>query len=219
MINHSGTEGEVEVVAIDAAGVRYGPVPLSIGAGATLHFNSNDLERGNPDKGLPEGVGSGTGDWRLELTGEPDIEVLAYVRTKDGFLTAMHDLAPSAGSRHRVAVFNPGSNPNQVSLLRLINPGELTVEVSISGIDDAGESPGGTVTLSLPPGAARTVAAADLEAGGEGLDGALGDGAGKWRLAVESASPIEVMSLLRSPTGHLTNLSTAPGRGAGIDRS
>ena len=46
----------------------------------------------------------------------------------------------------------------------------------------------------------------------EDLEGALGDGAGKWRLVVTSEQPIQVMSLLASPTGHLTNLSTAPGR-------
>ena len=44
------------------------------------------------------------------------------------------------------------------------------------------------------------------------LVGALGDGAGKWRLVVTSVPPIQVMSLLASPTGHLTNLSTAPER-------
>ena len=218
VINH-GEAGEVSVVAIDDSGARHGPVTLFLDAGETQHFNSGDLEGGNAVKGLPEGVGSGAGDWRLELTSDLDIEALAYIRAGDGFLTAMHDLAPGAESRRRVAVFNPGSNPNQVSRLRLINPGEEAAEVTITGIDDAGESPGGTVTLSLPPGAARTVSSAALEAGGEDLDGALGDGAGKWRLAVESESPVQVMSLLESPTGHLTNLSTAPGRGAGVDRS
>ena len=48
-----------------------------------------------------------------------------------------------------------------------------------------------------------------LEAG-TGLDGRLGDGAGKWRLTVASNVDIQVMSLLRSPTGHLANLSTVP---------
>ena len=40
----------------------------------------------------------------------------------------------------------------------------------------------------------------------------IGDGQGKWELAVASDRPLMVMSLLSSPTGHLTNLSTAPGR-------
>ena len=33
---------------------------------------------------------------------------------------------------------------------------------------------------------------------------------GKWQLVVSSDSPLQVMSLLSSPSGHLTNLSTAP---------
>ena len=126
----------------------------------------------------------------------------------------MHDVAPSGETHHRVAVFNPGSNRNQESLLRLINPGEETAEVTITGIDDTGAAGAGAVSLSLPGGSSRTIGAWDLESGAEGLDGALGDGSGKWQLMIESNRPVVAMSLLRSPTGHLTNLSTAPVRGA-----
>ena len=44
------------------------------------------------------------------------------------------------------------------------------------------------------------------------MSGALGTGTGKWRLSVTSEQLIEVMSLLSSPTGHLTNLSTVRGK-------
>ena len=114
--------------------------------------------------------------------------------------------------KRRVAIFNPGSNPNQVSRLRLVNPGAEDAQVTITGIDDAGASPGAPVTVTVPAGASRSLAAADLEAGADGFAGALGDGVGKWRLAVTSAQPVIVMSLLSSPTGHLTNLSSAPDR-------
>ena len=69
------------------------------------------------------------------------------------------------------------------------------------------------VTCSSPlrRGAARSVTAQDLETG-EGLDGALGDGAGKWQLVVSADTAVVVMSLLESPSGHLTNLSTAGSR-------
>ena len=36
----------------------------------------------------------------------------------------MHDAAPSLIHRHRARAFNPGSNAEQVSSLRLVNPGE-----------------------------------------------------------------------------------------------
>ena len=212
IINDSDAAGTVRVDAFDDAGGQYGPVTLSIGAGESVHFNSYDLENGNPGKGLSGGVGTGAGDWRLNLSSLLDLRVLSYIRTHDGFLTGMHDLAPRTGADHHVAFFNPGSNTSQVSRLRLINPGAEVAEITIEGIDGNGESPGAAVRLSLPARASRTLTARQLESGeGEGLEGALGDGAGKWRLVVHSEQPIRAMSLLSSPTGHLTNLSTAPG--------
>ena len=215
VINGSDLAGDVTIKAVDDTGNRSPEIKLTLGALETVHFNSGDLEQGNEDKRLSAGVGSGEGDWRLTLTSDLDIEVLAYIRTEDGFLTSMHDVAPSAENRSRVAVFNPGSNRSQVSLLRLVNPNSRSVEVIIQGIDDKGETPGGEVRLSVVAYASRTVSAAELESGGDDLEGSLGDGAGKWQLSVESDGPLTVMSLLRSPSGHLTNLSTAPDRGAG----
>ena len=78
--------------------------------------------------------------------------------------------------------------------------------VSIQGTDDSGRT--STVAeVTIPPFATRTLAASELESG-MGLTGALGDGTGKWRLRVGSDRDIRVMSLLESPTGHLTDLST-----------
>ena len=213
-INRSDTAGEIRIQAYDETERDYEAVTLTIGANEVVHFNSDDLEQGSPQKGLSGGTGAGEGDWRLELTSDLEIEVLSYIRTTDGFLTAMHDVVPSAETRHRVAVFNPGSNRNQESLLRLINPADETAEVMITGVDDKGAAGTSAVGVSLVGGSSRTVGAWDLEYGAEGLDGALGDGAGKWQLMIESDRPVVAMSLLKSPTGHLTNLSTAPVRGA-----
>ena len=207
--NRSDRAGEVRIFAIDDAGHRQGPATLSLGANETVHFNSGDLEGGNADKGLSAGVGSGEGDWRLELSTELNIEAAAYVRTADGFLTPMQDVARYADRRHFVPIFNPGGNSRQRSSLRLVNPSDGAVEVTITGLDDQGASPGAGVSLSLPAGAARTLAASELEAGGGGFAGRLGDGEGKWRLFVAADGPLYAMSLLESPTGHLTNLSRA----------
>ena len=212
-VNRSDESGTVSIEAFDDSDLSYPPVTLALNARQTQHFNSDDLELGNADKGLTGSTGTGMGDWRLVLSSDLEIDVLAYIRTDDGFLTSMHDVAPMLLGERRVAIFNPGDNPNQVSRLRLVNPGADDAEVTITGVDDAGASPGGTLTVTVPAGASRTIEAADLEAGGDGFGGALGDGAGKWRLAVTSEQPVIVMSLLSSPTGHLTNLSTAPDRG------
>ena len=207
VINHSAEAGEVSIDAFDDTDRDYPTSTLTLGANETKHFNSNDLEMGNDDKGLAGGTGAGEGDWRLVLSSDLDIEVLAYIRTTtDGFLTAMHDIVPREDDRYRVPTFNPGSNTDQVSRLRLVNAGDAAAEVTIRGIDDRGEPSAGTVSATVAPGTSETLTAEQLEADG------LGDGTGKWQLIVESDQPVIVMSLLSSPTGHLTNLSTAPAR-------
>lgn len=78
--------------------------------------------------------------------------------------------------------------------------------MSIEGVDDAGESRGGS---RCREGLRARSRPGPLETGdAEGLSGALGTGVGKWRLVVTSERSIQVMSLLSSPAGHLTNLST-----------
>ncbi|MXY56792.1 MAG: hypothetical protein F4Y41_10405 [Gammaproteobacteria bacterium] len=205
MINHSAEAGEVSIEAFDDTDRDYPMSTLTLAANETKHFNSNDLEMGNNDKGLTGGTGAGEGDWRLVLSSDLDIEVLAYIRTTtDGFLTAMHDIVPREDDQYRVPMFNPGSNTDQVSRLRLVNAGDTAAEVTIRGIDDLGAQSAGAVSVTVAAGTSQTLTAQELEAEG------LGDGAGKWQLIVESEQPVTVMSLLASPTGHLTNLSTAP---------
>ena len=209
--NRSYRAGTVSILAIDDSGERFGPASLAIGRRASAHFNSGDLEEGNPSKGLPVGVGDGIGNWRLQLGTDLDIEPRAYVRTSDGFLTSIHEVAGRAGvssMRYHVPVFNPASNRDQQSRLRLVNPGEVRARIVINGLDDRGNTPPeGNVTLTLDAGAARTVTAQELEAGSDAFTGRFGNGSGKWQLFVSSNRPIAVMSLLQSPTGELTNLS------------
>ena len=218
IVNRSDWAGEVRITAFDDAGSRFGPVTLELGAGRTVHFNSDDLERGNPGKGLVRGLGTGQGDWRLALESDLNIEALVYVRTTDGFVTTMHDVVPAFanGAGYFVPFFNPGSNTRQVSKLRLVNASGRTATVQIQGRDDSGFTPG-TVRLALPAGTARTITARQLERG-EGLSSGLGDGVGKWSLTVASDTAIQVMNLLDAPTGNLANLSS-PDLGSDLARS
>ena len=227
IVNRSSRAGTVRIDAIDDDGQRYGPVNLSLGALGTAHLNSADLEQGNTDKGLSGGVGDGEGSWRLELTSELEIEPLGYIGTPDGFVTSMHDVVqpeidPETSSlsddsiRYHVRFLNPGSNNQQQSQLRLVNPSGTEVIVTIDGLDDGGASPpGGDVQVTLPAHAARTITAQQLEQGNTGFEGSFGDGVNKWQLFVSAADsalgqarPLQVLSLLFSrSTGNLTNLS------------
>ncbi|MDE0063636.1 MAG: hypothetical protein OXU72_12695, partial [Gammaproteobacteria bacterium] len=211
LVNLSESAGDVRITAIDDAGRRFPEIRIALGALATVHFNSEDLEHGNERKGLSRGVGAGTGDWRLEVEADFAFEALAYIRTSDGFVTSAFETADwwDVGM-YWVPFFNPGSNRAQVSQLRLVNPTGQHAHVEVVAFDDRGEiAPGGNVELTLDPRASRTITAGELEDGAHGLTGRLGDGAGKWRLWVVSDRRLHVLSLLESPTGNLTNLSTA----------
>ena len=216
IINRSSRSGTVSIRAIDDTGREFGPVLLSLDAEEAVQFNSRDLERGNSGVGLPAGVGTGRGNWRLELESTLDIEPLAYIRTRDGFLTSMHEVAREVSPmRYRVPIFNPGRNRSLESRLRLINPGSSSASIVISGLDARGdEAPGGDVRLTLRAGAARKITSQQLEDGASGLSGRLGRGQGKWQLFVSSNTPVQVMGLMETRSGHLTNLSrgVAPGQ-------
>ena len=216
IINLSDRAGTVTIRAVDDSGNRSNPVTLSLDASATRHFNSDDLRDGNPNKGLSGGVGTGQGHWRLELDTNLDIDPLAYTRPRgEGFLTSTHDVVmQDESTRWRVPFFNPGNNTKQQSRLRVVNTSGIDTEVVIDGLDDKGAPPpGGEVRFTLPADEARMLSAKMLEEGSSAtnfeFDGSFGDGSGKWQLFVSADQPIQVMSLLFSESGHLTNLSTS----------
>jgi hypothetical protein len=211
--NVSGSARNLQVTATDDAGVTAsGSMSFALPAFGAQQFTSRDFERGNAGKGMTSTITSGSGNWRMAVASSGDVDVQAFIRTPDGFLTAVHDYAGDYGnsSRH-VVFFNPASNPRQVSALRLVNENTVPVDVSMAALDDAGKwAPGGRVMLTIAAGASVELSAIDLESGNpaKGLIGAFGDGEGKWRVKVWSSAPVRAMSLLRDPNGYLTNLSS-----------
>ncbi len=212
VVNRSDEPGTVEITAIDDTGARFRPVSLALGAGAVGAFSSRDLENGAMHRGLPEGVGDGSGHWRLELVTDLDVAVRTYARGPDGYLSRIDRTVPGTdfgtGYRYEVAFFNPGSNVVTRSILRLVNPGDGDAEVTIAARDDLGDAaPEGDITFTLPAGEARDLSAQVLESGAEGFDGRFGDGEGKWRLTLSADRALHVLSLVRSPRGYLASLS------------
>ena len=212
IINPAGRAGTVHIAAYTDTGERRTET-LSFEEGEEVKFfTSDDLENGNVQKGIVTGIGAGEGDWRLQLTSDLAFVAPAYLRTKrDGFLTSLHDTVPvDEDGAHRAHIFNPGSNTGQRSILRIVNLSDTAVSATITGTDDRGNPGLGAVTERVGANGAVMLGARELETRG------LGDGDGKWRLAVTAPGPILVMSLMESPTGHLTNLSTAPEVGTAL---
>ena len=212
VINPYAHAGTLRITAYTDTGARRTETIAFAEGEEVKHFNSDDLENGNTAKGILTGIGPGDGDWRLELTSDLVFTAPVYMRTgEDGFLTSLHDTVPGdEDGAYRVHIFNPGSNTRQRSILRIVNPSDTAVSATIAGTDDRGNAGRSTVTARIAANAASVLTAQELETMG------LGDGAGKWRLRVTASTPLLVMSLMATPTGHLTNLSTAPEAGTSL---
>ena len=213
--NESDVSGELAIYAIADDGTKTGPATLTLAASAAVEFEASDLESGNSQNGLTGGLGMLQGDVRLEIFTDLSVKILAYLRTADGTRSVLHDevLAQTAaqgdGYEYHVPVFNPAQNMAQTSRLRLINTSGEPAMVMIEGLDDTGVAAlGGTVRLALVAAGARTLTAQELEAGGSGLTGQFGAGAGRWRLVVTSDQPLVVVNLATTSTGRLDNLSS-----------
>ena len=220
IVNDTGEAATVQVFAIADDGTRTGPATIALGATAAAEFDATELQSANAAKGLSGGLGSFSGDVRLSIDSDAPVMPLAFVRTSDGSLSAMHDtvrpaLAEGEPYRYEIPVFNLSTDINRASRLRLINPGDTAAAVTIAGRDDGGAAAaGGDVTLTLPAGGARTLTAQQLEAGGTGLTGRLGAATGGWRLTVSSDEPLQVVNVVASPVGYWNNFSTTAVRGA-----
>ena len=217
-ITNRSAAGEIRISGIDDTGQSFGPVTMTADGRRTVTLSSSDVETGSATKGLPIGLGSGEGDWRLRLASELNLDVFAYVRSQDGVVSIAHNVAAEGRRRHHVPFFNPAGETQQQSRLRLINPSEGAAQIEIRAWDDAGdEAPEGAVSLTVAAGASTSLSAESLEDGASGLSGSFGEGEGGWRLAVQADREIQVMSLVEDTAGHLTNLSTSSARPLFLD--
>ena len=211
IVNRTASSGSVHIVAYDDSGLRMGPIEMNLHGNQSIHVDSAELENGNPEKGISAGIGlPSSGDWRLAMTSDLDINVVSYIRSSDGLMSPVHDSVPiKAGKYAQIGFLNASDNMEAESLLRLVNPGDQSSAVTIYAFDDDGNA-GGKVQLTLRQQTAVTLNAATLEEGDAELLGKFGEASGRWRLELTADKPILAMNLLASPIGSVANLSTRP---------
>ena len=213
IVNKSAATGLVTVSGIDDGGnpAPGGDLTFTLGPNEAKQFNSLDYENGNAAKGLTGALGDGVGKWRLSVASPLDLVVMSLIRTPDGFLTNLSGVTPTdAQGNHRIFFANPASNVDQQTFMRVINTADAVGTVTISGVDDNGSiAPNGDVQFDLGPFESKQMNAQDLEAGNaaKGLMGALGNGSRRWQLTVSSSLTLQVMNLIRTSDGFVTNLS------------
>ena len=206
IINLSEETGEVMIGAVDESGRRSGPIKFTLEPHAVKHFSSADLEQGG--EGISGRAGTGRGVWRLELSTPLEIEPLALLGTADA-VAGRADGRMISG-QPGLGLFVPRADGGSGSVLRLVNRGDQAAEVTLAGVDDDGEESVGSVRLQLRPNASRMLSAREIEAGGSGLTGRIGDGTGMWRIEMTAPPAVLAMNLKTSRSGGFTDLSNAP---------
>ena len=202
IINHSDRDGQVTILGYDATGERIGPADILVEALKAINLSSH----------LLSGIDLGQGPWQLHLLTNLEIEPLAYIRTADGSVHAVHDaVEPYEPRRYQVPTFNPSNR----SMLHTVNSSGAPMSGVITGTDGEGELAPGDVRFEIPPRASCTVSAIQLESGSFPVtsecyfSGLLGDGTRKWRLNIDTSRPAHVMHFMKNPSGSLGNFSTS----------
>ena len=213
IVNREATSGTVTISAIDDGGnAGASDITLSLAANDSQQMTSQDLENGNTSKGLVGAFGDGEGNWRITVNSTLNLDVMNLIRLPGGYLLNLGGIAPGTGNARNLNYVEPADESLRTSSVRVINTANAVATVTVTATDDNGAiAPKGEVIFTLAPLAAREITISDLENGNvdEGITGMLGDGSGRWRMTVSSTHTLEVMSLVETQDGFLTNLSRA----------
>ena len=215
VINYSARGARATITITEDNGEEHATW-LDIEQGTNMHFTRSHLERGD-ERGLGPGVGPIEGASRMTVESDLDLSVLAYARAADGSVSALHQRAPqwthANGTGALLEFFNPGSNAKSVSIARVINLESRPLEVQIRGTDDLWERSRYSelarrpVRITLEARQARNVTSAALEKLSSTHINSLGNGTGRWILAIHADGAMEAMSLLVNEAGYITNVS------------
>ena len=163
-VNRSPDSAEVSIDAFDATDRAYERLELTLAGEASGQFDSSDLEQGSAEKGLTGSTGPGEGDWWLELSSGAEIELVSYVDTASGPLSAVRGTAgveTDTGMRYEALLWGESGE------VRLLNAGGEPAEVRVSGRDDAGAL-GGEAAVTVSPWSVLTLTRGALSEGGLG---------------------------------------------------
>ena len=139
-------------------------------------LSATDLENGNEDKGLTTGLGAGSGDWRLAISGTSKIDVLVYLSQGEDLYSTLHDVIEPTDNEFWIPLLPADGQLSTESYLRVSNLTDETADITIHGRDDDGVL-SGQVRLQLNSGSSRWLSVSDLESGR--FVGELGDLEGK----------------------------------------
>ena len=134
----------ITIMGYDDEGQEYGPIYLEPPEDDQWRgyrwpiLYSQDIQSGNPGKGLRGGLGDGVGEWRLILTTEdPYLQVHTFAGSRTGSVFAPMDMLARtyrhwSGTHHIVPLVTGPGDPYRTSIVRIINRMDHYVRVELS---------------------------------------------------------------------------------------
>ena len=214
ILNHSSTSGQISVVGFDDEGIAHGPATIDISRNNNISVYSEDLESGGTTY-VRQPLGSGRGNWRLELTSNINFEAISYSVTQEGLLSSLTSTVQGENGCWRVPFFYSTDNDIK-SLLRITNLRKTIARITIGGRNDSGTTTANSTEFDLDGDASITITADELTNGTSKFEAILDPNyEGSWQLAVASNTRIEVMNLLVNSRSELSNISRRPNYAVG----
>ena len=112
--------------------------------------------------------------------------------------------AAGVGGAHILPLVMPAGTERE-GLVRITNRSGRAGTVTVHAVDDTGRR-FGPARLAVGARATAQLFSGDLERGGRGLSGGVGDGEGYWRLELETDLDIVPLSYVRTPDKFLTSV-------------
>ena len=165
---------------------------VTVPAGGLRDFTAATLEAGDSD-GVVDGLGDGTGRWRLTATSYDGIQLLSLLESPTQ-VTNLSSAAP-AGSPQHLPLFRAAS-PAREGFIRIVNLSGTAGSVELRAFDQDG---GAAAPVSLALGTGGTeISWRDLASGSGTLGLPDGIGEGNWRLELHTSLDIRALSYLRT---------------------
>lgn len=216
------------LAAADQGDYYQAPVATLNGENGTISTDGKTLTFTNVDLNGNAATGSATNSLELVLKGNGTTEIqptaisVTAVIDPDGSGTAYRtttvagSLSPIEYNGAVVKLYNvnPASNQVQESLLRYTNPTAVPLNVTLTGVDDAGKASTGSATFTLPAYGSISLRSVEIENGSGKLAGSLGaPTSGKWIItATAEGSELIASGLNRSnSTGVISELNSEKG--------
>lgn len=209
-VNLSEKSGFINLTAQDGGPTNYPNIQIPIDGNAAVHLRASDIEKGNPDLGIQQGIGFGAEELRVNVDSDVDFVFTSLSETDDGFIVPTHDFSLDEVPAYSIEIFGGQTSSQLGNTLKLFNPTQDVVRVEVVKINNRRGIHSEVFRLELMPGQLHSLTLEDLASRASGYDVILSGELEAWRLQLSSDREILLQNVVTGLDGRVANLSPTP---------